>query len=101
MSATMASQGGQVHLQQSNMLLALNMAIMAKGGILCSGIEETHHLLKNFPVKFQEEKKPEDEFPGHHNMTDKIVRHQAMLWENQTNGCLLCENGTALNLKTC
>jgi len=46
MSATMARQEAQVHLEQSDMRLALNMAKMAKGGILCAAIEETHYLIK-------------------------------------------------------
>jgi len=41
MSATMARQGGWVQLEQSNMRLVLNMAKMAKGGILRAAIEET------------------------------------------------------------
>jgi len=46
MSATMLRQGGQVQLEQSDMRLALNMAKMAKGGFLCSAIEETQFLIK-------------------------------------------------------
>lgn len=34
MSATMARQESQEQVDQSNMCLALNLAIMAKGGIL-------------------------------------------------------------------
>jgi len=46
MSATMARQGGRVQLEQSDMCQALNMAKMAKGGILHAVIEETRFLLK-------------------------------------------------------
>jgi hypothetical protein len=41
MPATMARQGGQVQLKQSDMHLALNMAKMAKGGFSRAAIEET------------------------------------------------------------
>jgi hypothetical protein len=46
MSATMARQGGQVQLEQSNMRLALNMAKMAKEGFSRATIEETKYLIK-------------------------------------------------------
>jgi len=47
MSTTMARQGGQVQLEQSNMHLALNMGKMAKGGFSHAAIEETQYLMKN------------------------------------------------------
>jgi hypothetical protein len=46
MSATMARQGGQVQLEQSNMHHALNMAKMAKGGFSHTAIEEMQQLIK-------------------------------------------------------
>ena len=46
MSETMARQGGQVQLEQSDMSLTLNMAKIAKGGFSCSAIEETRYLIK-------------------------------------------------------
>ena len=46
MSATMARQGGQVQLEQSDMPLALNIAKMAKEGFLRAAIEETKYLIK-------------------------------------------------------
>jgi len=46
MSVTMARQGGQVQLKQSDMRLALNMAKMAKGGFSCATIELTQYLIK-------------------------------------------------------
>jgi hypothetical protein len=42
----MASQGGQVQLEQAHMQIAQNMVHMAKHGILHSGIKETIHLIK-------------------------------------------------------
>jgi hypothetical protein len=41
MSATMARQGGQPQLEQSDMCLTLNMAKMAKEGFSRATIEET------------------------------------------------------------
>jgi len=41
MSATMAKQGGQVQLEQSDMHLAMEMATMAKEGILRTGLYQT------------------------------------------------------------
>jgi len=46
MSATMARQGGQVQLEQSNMRLTLNMARMANEQFLRATIEEMHYLIK-------------------------------------------------------
>ena len=46
MSATMASQGRWVQLEQSDMPLALNMAKMAKEGFSRAAIEETNDLIK-------------------------------------------------------
>jgi len=46
MSATMASQGGRVQLEQSDMCLALNMAKMAKEGFSRAAIEEMKYLIK-------------------------------------------------------
>jgi hypothetical protein len=46
MSATMARQGGRVQHKQSNMLLALNMAKMAKGGFFHPAVEEIQQLIK-------------------------------------------------------
>jgi hypothetical protein len=42
----MARQGGQVLLEQSDMSLALNVAIMAKGGFSRAAIQETQQLNK-------------------------------------------------------
>jgi len=46
MSATMARQGGQVQLEQSDMRRALNVAKMAKEGVLHATIEEMQYLMK-------------------------------------------------------
>ena len=46
MPATMAKQGGQVQLEQSDICLALNMAKMARGEFMQAAIEETHYLIE-------------------------------------------------------
>jgi len=100
MSATMARQGGRVQLEQSDMRLALNMAKMAKKGFSRAAIEETKYLIKKPPAKVREEKKRGVESPGHKKVKAAIQRHPAMLRQNQTSGCLPCQNGTAKNPQT-
>ena len=46
MSATMATQGGQVQLEPSDVRLVLNTAKMAKKGISRAAIEETKYYIK-------------------------------------------------------
>ena len=100
MSATMARQGGRVQLEQSDMRLALNMAKMAKGGFSRAAVEETQYLIKKPLAEVREEKKRGVEFPGHNKVKAAIARHPAMLRQNQTPGCLPCQNGTAKNPQT-
>jgi len=57
MSATMARQGGWVQLAQSDVLLALIMAKMAKGRFSLAAIEESQFLIKKPHAKVQEQKK--------------------------------------------
>jgi len=95
MSAIMARQGGRVQLEQSDMRLALNMAKMAKGGFSRAAIEETQFLIKMLRAEVREAEKRGVEFPGHKNVKAAMERHQAMLWQNLTDGCLPCHNGTA------
>jgi len=64
MSATMARQGGQVQLEQSDMRLALNMAKMAKEGISHASIEETKYLINKPRAEVRQEKKQGVECPG-------------------------------------
>jgi len=101
MSATMARQGGWVQLEQSDMRLALNMAKMAKGGFSRAAIEETQQLIMKPCAEVREEKKRGVEFPGHRKVKAAIEKHPAMVYENQTDGCLPCQNGTAKNPRTC
>jgi len=100
MSATMARQGDQVQLEQSNMRLALNMAKMAKEGFSRATIEKTKYLIKKPRAEVWEEKKQGVEFPGHNKVKAAIQRHPAMLRQNQTSGCLPCQNGTSKNPQT-
>jgi hypothetical protein len=55
MSATMARQGGWVQLEQSDMCIALNMANMAKGGVVRAAIEETQCLIQKPWAEVREE----------------------------------------------
>jgi len=100
MSATMARQGGRVQLEQSDMPLALNMAKMAKGGFSRAAIAETQYLIKKPQAEVRQEQQRGVEFPWHNNVKAAMERHPAMLWENQTDGCLPRQNGTAQNPQT-
>jgi len=100
MSATMARQGGQVQLEQSDMRLALNMANMAKEGFSRGTIDETKYLIETPRAEVREEKKRGVEFPGQKKVKAAIQRHRAMLLHNPTPGSLPCQNGTAKNPQT-
>jgi len=100
MSGTMARQGGQVQLEQSDMRLALNMARMAKGGFCRAAIDETQFLIKTPRSEVREEKTRGFEFPGGINVKAAMERIPAMLQENQMDSCLPCQIGTAQNPQT-
>jgi len=68
MSATIARQGGRVQLEQSDKLIALNMAKMAEEWFLHAAMREMQHLIKKPRAEVREEKKRVFEFPGHDNM---------------------------------
>jgi len=76
------------------------MAKVAKGGFLRAAREETHIQIKKPRAEVPEKKKWGVEFPGHKNVKVAIERHPAMLWENQTDGYLPCQNDTAQNSQT-
>jgi hypothetical protein len=82
------------------MRVALNMAKMAKGGFSHAAIEETQQLMKKPRAEVRKEKKQGVEFPGHQNVKAAIERHPAMVYRNQTDGCLPSQNGTAKNPQT-
>jgi len=73
---------------------------MAKEGFSRAAIEETKYLIKKPRAEVQEEKTRGVEFPGHKEAKAAIQRHPAMLRQNQTSGCLPCQNGTAKNPQT-
>jgi len=91
MSATLARRGGQVHLEQSNMRLVLNLGKMGKQGFARTAIEETKYLLKKPRAEVREEKMRRFEFLRHKQVKGVIQSHPAMLRHNQTSGCLPCQ----------
>jgi len=97
MSATMPGQGGHVHLEYSDMCLALNIAKMAKGGFSCATREETQYLIKKCRAEVWEVKKWGVEFPGHNKVKAATESHLAMLRQNHTTGSLPCQNCTTIN----
>jgi len=96
----MARQGGRLQLDQSNMRHALNMAKMAKGGFSRAAIDKAQHLIKQPPTKVQADKKQGVVFPGHDKVKAEIEIHPGMVRDNQTDGCLPCQNVTAKNSQT-
>jgi len=79
MFATMARQRGWVHLEQSDMHLALNMAKMAKGGFSRTTITETQYLIKKPHAKMREKQKQGVVFPANQEAKCVIQRLPAML----------------------
>jgi len=100
MSATMARQGGRVHLAQSDMRRALNMAKMGKGGCSWAAVEETQQLIRKPQAEDQEETKRGVQSLGHRKVKATIERHPAMVCKSHTAGYLPCQNGTAKNPQT-
>jgi len=100
MSATMGRQGGRVQLEQSDMRLALNMATMAKEGFSRATIKETKYHIKKPRAEVREMTKRGVEFPGHKKVMTAIQRHPARLRQNQTSGCVPCQNGTTKTPQT-
>jgi hypothetical protein len=100
LSANMAKEGGRVHLEQSDMRLALNMAKMDKEGFSRAAIKETKYLIQKPRAEVRAEKKQGVEFPGHKMVKAAIQGHPAMLRHIQTSGCLPCQNDTAKNPQT-
>jgi len=97
MSATMARQGGWVQLEQSDMRLALNMAKMGNVGFSRAAIKETRFKIKKPQAEVREEMKWGVDFPRHNNVKAARETHPAMLRENQMDGCLPWQYGTAQN----
>jgi hypothetical protein len=82
------------------MRLALNLAKMAKEGFSRAAIEETKYFIKKPRAEVRGEMKWGLEFPAPTEVQAAIQRHPAMLLQNQTSGCLPCQNGTAKNPQT-
>jgi hypothetical protein len=99
MPATMARQGGQLQLEQSDMPLALNMSKMAKQGCKHAAMEERKYLIKKPHVEVPGDNTQGVEFPGHEQGKAVIERHPAMLHQNHVSSCHPCQNGTTKNLK--
>ena len=100
MSATMARQGGQLQLEQSDMRVALNVAKMANGGFSLAAIEETQQLIQKQNAEVCEQKKRGVEFPGHEKVKVAIERNMAMVYKNHPDGCVACYNGTGKHPQT-
>jgi hypothetical protein len=99
MTANIARQGGRVQLEQSDICLAMDMAKMAKGGLSCTAIVEMQYLIKRPCAKVSEEQKQGVEFTEHNKGKAAIERHLAALYQNQMDGCLPYQNGTANDLQ--
>jgi hypothetical protein len=82
------------------MQIALNMVHMAKHGISRSGIKETTHLIKQPRAEIREEMRCGVEFPGHRSVKAVIGKHPAMIYKNQSDGCLPCQNDSIGNPST-
>jgi len=82
------------------MCLALIIAKMAKEGFLCAAIEETQQLIKKPSAEVRQAKMRSVVFRMYNGVKDAIGGHTAMVRENQTDGSLPCQNGTAPNLQT-
>ena len=100
MSATIGAQGSRVQLKSSKMHLALNMAKMATRGYSHTPIQQMQYLMKKPHAEVREERKLSVEFPEHTNVKAAIEWHPAIVHEYQTDGCLLYQNGTAINMQT-
>jgi len=84
----MVTQGGRVQLEQSDILLALNVVEMAQGGFLRRAIEEMHELTKKPLAEVLYEKKRGVQFLGNKKVKAAIETQPAMIRENQMDGCL-------------
>ena len=100
MSTTMARPGGQVQPEQSDLHLALNMATIHQGGFLHATKEEMQYRIKTPCTEVPEEKKHGVVFPGQGEAKTAMERHPAMLHQNHTDECLLCQHSTAKNPQT-
>jgi len=61
---------------------------------------EIKHLIEKSRTEAREGKIQSDVFPGHEKVRTAIESHQAMVRENETDGFLPCQYGTATNRQT-
>jgi hypothetical protein len=101
MAATIATQGGRVLLEHSDMSLASNMAKMAKEGCMRAAIEETKYVIIKPCADVREEKMRGVEFPAYETVRVAMQRHPAMLRQYHMSGCPPCQNGTTKYPQTC
>jgi hypothetical protein len=94
MTATTATQGGQVQLKQSDTRLAVKMSKTATEVLLQAAIPETTYQIKKPRTEGQEEKKWGVELHGHNTVKAAIDTHPAMLWQTHMSRCLPCQNST-------
>ena len=97
----MATEGGWVQLEQSDMRLALNVAKMTKRGFSSTAINEMNQLIKIPRAEVGEAKNWWVKFAGHKKVKAEIERHVAMICETQTDSCLPGQHGTAKNPRSC
>jgi hypothetical protein len=88
MSATMARQGDQVTLEQSDLHLVMNMPEMANGALSHLAIKKSQYVLKKPCSVVQEKRMWGLECPSNRKRKDEIEKHLAMVCEDQTDGCL-------------
>jgi hypothetical protein len=88
MSTTLARQGGQIWLQQSDMLIVLMMAIMAKGGLLCAAQDETQYIINTPCAEVWAKRMQKAGCSGYGKVKGAIERHQAMVHEIHMHHCL-------------
>jgi len=79
MSATMARQGGQVQLEQSDMCHTLNMARMANVRLWRAAIEEMRHLINKPHTDVRQEQNRGVEFSRHKTVKVAIETHPELL----------------------
>lgn len=101
MSVLMARKGGGVKAELSDTCLALNMAKLAKGEFLHVAMEETKHLIQipctEPPLLMMQRV----EFLVRRKVKAAMEGNPTMVSENQTQGCLPCQNGATMNPQTC
>ena len=73
---------------------------MANEGFSRAAIEETQQLIETPCAEVRDERKRRVVFPGNNMGKAAIERHPGMVWENETDGGLLCANDTAKNPPT-